>query len=294
MIGAAEYIAATGLPSPQIGVPPPHNPEQMSPPRKPLPSDYSGGRKAERFEIDWSDPRFSSKEPTFAELYEALHNAECPVCWLAARTVSRYLRTYCEENITDVDVRQTLRDANGYCNRHAHQLLEEMDTLAVSITYADILKKLQQELQAADPDYARSIVPSQLRRLWYERRGHREAPVFSIPEPCPACREQDRSEARYVSALTTFLNDPLLNEKYRAGNGLCLVHLRLALGAALDPETVSVLVAVNLKAWENIQVHLAEVIRKADHLANDERLTEDERKALFDVVDRVVGRPKIR
>lgn len=266
----------------------------MSPSRKPLPSDYRGGRKVNRFEIDWSDPRFSSQEPAFAELYEALHREGCPVCWLANRTVRRYLTTYCRDNVTDVDVRQALRDANGYCNRHAHQLLEEMDTLAVAITYADILKKLQNELRAADPEYARSILPDFARRRWRERRGLREAPVFSLPRPCPACREQDRSEARYVSALTTYIDDPLLLDKYRSSNGLCLVHLRLALGAALDPATVKVLAEVNLVAWEAIQVHLAEVVRKADHLAMGEKLTEAERKALFDVVDRVVGRPEIR
>lgn len=266
----------------------------MPPPRKPLPSDYSGGHKAERFEIDWSDPRFSSKEPTFAELYEALHNEGCPVCWLADRTVRRHLRTYCEENVTDVGARKKLRKANGYCNRHAHKLLEELDTLAVAITYADILKKLQKELSAANPAYARSIMPTAVRRRWQYQRGHRESPVFSIPRSCPACDEQDRSEARYVSALTTYLNDELLLEKYRASQGLCLVHLRLALGAALDPETVRVLAAVNLAAWEDLQVHLAEVVRKADHLANDERLTDAERKALYDVVDRVVGKRDVR
>ena len=265
----------------------------MSPSRKPLPSDYSGGRKAERFEIDWSDPRFSTKEPSFAELYEALHKEGCPVCWLADRTVRRYLRTYCEENVTDAAVRKNLRDANGYCNRHAHQLLQELDTLAVAITYADILKKLQKELGAANPAYVRSIMPAFLRR-WQYRRGHRESPVFSLPRPCPACVEQDRSEDRYVSALTTYLDDPLLLDKYRASRGLCLVHLRLALGAALDPATVTVLAEVNLAAWEEIQVHLAEVVRKADHLANDERLTDSERKALYDVVDRVVGEREIR
>ncbi len=265
----------------------------MPPSRKPLPSDYSGGRKAELFEIDWSDPRFSSKEPSFAELYEALHHEDCAVCWLADRTVRRYLHTYCEENVTDVGARKKLREANGYCNRHAHQLLEELDTLAVAITYADILKKLQRELSKADPGYARSIIPTALRR-WQYRRGGRESPVFSIPRPCPACVEIDRSENRYVSALTTYLDDPLLLDKYRASNGLCLVHLRLALGSALDAETVRVLAEVNLVAWEQIQVHLAEVVRKADHLANEERLSEAERKALYDVVDGIVGKPEIR
>ncbi len=67
----------------------------MTTSRKPLPSDYSGDRKVERFEIDWSDPRFSSKEPSFAELYEALHHVYCAICWLADRTVRRYLHTYC-------------------------------------------------------------------------------------------------------------------------------------------------------------------------------------------------------
>ena len=266
----------------------------MPPSQKPLPSNYSGGRKVEHFCIDWSDPRFSTKEPTFGELYEALHQEGCPICWLADRTVYRHLRTYCEENVTDVGARKKLRDANGYCNRHAHKLLEELDTLAVAITYADILKKLQRELSEANPSYAHSIIPSSIRRRWYYQRGHREAPVFAIPRSCPACDEQDRSEARYVSALITYLSDELLLNKYRDAGGLCLVHLRLALGAALDPDTVRILATVNLAAWEAIQEHLAEVVRKADHLANHELLSETERRALYEVVDRVVGKRDVR
>ena len=197
------------------------------------------------------------------------------------------------ENVTDVAARKKLRDANGYCNRHAHQFLQELDTLAVAITYADILKKLQKELGSANLAHARSIMPSVMRR-WQYRRGHRESPVFSIPRVCPACLEQDLSEDRYISALTAYLDDPLLLDKYRASSGLCLVHLRLALAAAPDPETARVLAEVNVVAWEQIQVHLAEVVRKADHRANDERLSDAERKALYDVVDRVVGKPEIR
>ena len=149
-------------------------------------------------------------------------------------------------------------------------------------------------MSEANPSYAHSIIPASLRSRWYYQRGHREDPVFSIPRACPACDEQDRSEARYVSALTTYLSDELLLNKYRDSEGLCLVHLRLALGAALDPDTVRILASVNLAAWEAIQEHLSEVVRKADHLANDELLSEAERRALYEVVDRVVGRRDVR
>lgn len=52
-------------------------------------------------------------------LLEAFTLDGCPICTLIERNVVRYLDMLIHENVNDIDFRNELRQAGGFCNRHA-------------------------------------------------------------------------------------------------------------------------------------------------------------------------------
>ena len=248
-------------------------------------SDYSGRRHLERTEIDWSDPRFSSREPSFAELYEAMLLEGCPICRLALRLTDRYIAVYCSDNVTDIDIRATMRTANGFCNTHAWQLPDQRDALGLAITYGDIITNLARQLAKADPQLRHSWMPRWLfgwLRRWRGRLNRTS--VFAETKPCPACVEQWNGELRYAAALADHAEDAMLLERYRNGDGLCLPHARLVIAAAPDWAAVGLVAAAETVRWAELRSQLDEVVRKADYRFNHESITPLERVALTRVL----------
>src|SRR5207302_963646 len=69
---------------------------------------------------------------------------------LATRSVSRYLDILSYENVNDVDLRATIREGIGLCNRHAWQFIDGTRTpLGTAIIYRDLIRTLQHRTTAA-------------------------------------------------------------------------------------------------------------------------------------------------
>jgi len=102
-----------------------------------------------------------------AELIDTLTEAGCAFCRLAARSVSRYLDILSYENVNDVDLRATIREGIGLCNRHAWQFIDGTRTpLGTAIIYRDLIRTLQQrtteELRSSDgtTEQLRGLLPA--------------------------------------------------------------------------------------------------------------------------------------
>ncbi len=253
-------------------------------------TDYSGRRRPERPEIDWSDPRFSSREPSFAELYEAMLEDGCPICRLGLRIADHYLTVYCSDNVTDVDIRATVREANGFCNTHAWRLPDQRDALGLAITYADIIKNLGRQLDAYDPDPPNRRLPGWLFRLLRDWRGRlRRGGAFRTPQPCPVCVEQFRAERRYAATFADYAGDEMLIERYRDCDGLCLPHLQLVIASAADDAAAKLVAGGEVERWRELYDLLDEIVRKADYRFSQEAITPEERAALTRVLAIVSG-----
>ena len=225
------------------------------------------------------------------ELLEALTETGCPICFLAARSTSRHIETYCRDSVTDVPVRDRIRAANGYCTRHAHEFLEKQDALAAAITYSDVLKKL---IALADQLANRAKSPSitgRLRRLF--KKPGPTGDTFLPTSQCPACKEQALAEQRYVTGLVAHLGEQSVREAFKASRGLCLVHLPNAMTLAQDDQLL-ILIGVQIAAWTELKDHMNEVVRKADYRFMSEGITDDEKSSLLDVINRVAGERGIR
>ena len=258
---------------------------------RPLPADYTGRKPTDRPSSFWQATDLRNKEPTLLELLEALGGPGCPVCFLAARSVRRYIEAYCRESVTDVPVRDRIRAANGFCTRHAHQFLDMQDSLAVAITYADILKKMIGRLDEARSPSVKFSISNALRRLF----GRHPSPAVRLdPElECPACEEQRQSERRYVTGLVAYLDEDSVRDCFQASRGLCAIHLPAAISIA-NAEKLQTLVQLHRNSWSDLRKHLNEIVRKADYRFTDEGISDDEKEALLDVINRLAGEREIR
>ena len=90
------------------------------------------------------------------DLIEAFGQPGCPVCRLSTEAVDAYLTSVCYEQVNDLDLREQLRSAGGFCRPHAERFIKQrLGQLAAAIVYRDVLntarKRLRERLDRARP-----------------------------------------------------------------------------------------------------------------------------------------------
>ncbi len=173
-------------------------------------------------------PRPARHAPDF-EVFETLASPGCPICALALRSVRRYLDALAYESVNDVELREHLRASRGFCHHHAWQFLDlAADGLGTALIYGDVLGSV---LAALRPEPAAVSPLRALARLG--RRQPRWRTMLRRLAPrgqCPACRELEGAATRYLEVLLPRLSEPDMRRRLAAAGGLCLPHLRQALG----------------------------------------------------------------
>jgi hypothetical protein len=189
------------------------------------------------------------KDTVTYNLEQALTEEGCPVCRCLATMTRRYLENLLYEFVNDPRTRDHLRASAGFCREHAWTLQQMGDPLAHSIIYADLLEGFSHELSKTTNVSRRSI------------------PIFHLEkvEPCPVCREEKETEARYVAGLVTALHKKAFRQKYQQGGYLCLPHFRAAHERARRGEGQEFLIQVQLEALAQLRAQLQEFIRKSDY-----------------------------
>jgi len=164
-----------------------------------------------------------SRHLPFHALMRALRAPGCPACELGQVSGERWLRTLFHEFVNDPGVRDRLRAARGFCARHTELAAQIGDHLGLCILQADLLADALGALNARPRD------------------------------ACPCCAAEREAATRGIAVLLDHLGEPDVSAAYRAGDGLCLPHLRQALSggqtaqgvalAALEREKLQALVA---------------------------------------------------
>src|SRR6187455_2433093 len=86
------------------------------------------------------------------ELRDALAQPGCPICFLALRSVGRYLESLAYDRVNDVAVRAALHTARGFCNPHAYRWLREArNVLGTALIYRDVIRAAAAALPARAP-----------------------------------------------------------------------------------------------------------------------------------------------
>ena len=188
------------------------------------------------------------------DLIEAFGQPGCPVCRLATEAVDAYLTSVCYEQVNDLDLREQLRSAGGFCRAHAERFVKQrLGQLAAAIVYRDVLNTARKRLAAGNGFGGRS----KLAALFGGGRTRRDAP------PCPGCQVEAEAEGRYLAALRNRLRDPAVRARYQAGDGLCLPHVDQAL--QVDDDGARALAEAAVEMLRTIVADLDEYIRKHDY-----------------------------
>ena len=207
---------------------------------------------------------------TSYKLVEACREPGCPICRLEQQGVERYLDNQFYENVNSPAWRDHLRASQGFCHEHAWLAVHKRlgDPLGFSIVYHDVINNLLKSL----PDNARST-PAPERRASVLGQGSAslrnriEALLNSlVPQKrCPACEYRDELTHSIFAGLVADLPRSELTDALQASDGLCLPHLRRALGSVKSELEYESLLTIHRAKLENLKNELAEFIRKNDY-----------------------------
>ncbi len=185
--------------------------------------------------------------------------------------------------MTDVKLREALRDARGFCERHGWRMAGQRGAvLGTAIIYRDVINTLVKALEAnADP-------PTRLFRRGQPELGRALAPSAD----CPACLLERDAEHRAARILLNHVDDQAIADAYCKGGGLCLPHFQITIGYA-SQGAAKQLAAWQTEAWSRLRSELDELIRKHDYRFRSEPVTDAESVSWQRAVAAVVGEPEL-
>ncbi len=216
-----------------------------------------------------------SKPRARFELLETLANESgCTLCFLSTRAANRYIEAILYESVTDVEVREKLRQARGMCNFHAWQMADKFESLGVALIYLDLVHFYQDALKEARAGLpGQSLLKGLTDRLGASRRSKATSALARrlLPERgCTACEMREIAGQIYIEALLECLDEacPLLRESA----GFCLPHLARIADQAAGQRDLDRLIEAQAEPLRRIEHELAEYVRKNDYRFTKEGL----------------------
>jgi hypothetical protein len=169
-----------------------------------------------------------SRHSTFYDVLEALGQPGCAICTLVARTRWRYLDSLAYEHVNDPGVREKIREALGFCNRHAWYFVEAVrEVFGAAIIYRDILHTVQRATSGG------------LTRGALDPTG-----------PCPACAAEWQAAADALLILSEAMDEPDFRSALAQSEGLCGPHLLQAM-AIVSPDKRHGVLGMVREVWQH-------------------------------------------
>ena len=204
------------------------------------------------------------------QLLEACREPGCPVCRLEQQSIERYLDQHFYESVNSPAWRERLRGSLGFCHEHAWLGANQRlgDALGFAIIYHDLVNTVlsRWDLDTHPARAPRGVlsffgqIPESVREIVQK--------VLSAVTPvksCPVCEHRDEATSIILDILAQELRASELAEALQASEGLCLPHLRLALGHIKDAQGCDRLLTLQRVKLESLRSELAEFIRKNDY-----------------------------
>ncbi len=169
-----------------------------------LPTEF----KKNNFFLHYNKSNYlKEKHLPFFAILDALDNNECPICFLIKKSIEGYFESLLYENITDISFRSKFRKQNGFCNFHSYKFFKYNDSLAVLLTYKDLLVQKINE-------YNKNL------SIKTKKNKHKE---------CLICELANDIEKRYISEIIDHLNDIEFKNNFINSEGLCIQHFELVI-----------------------------------------------------------------
>ena len=195
---------------------------------------------------------------------EACRQSGCPICRLEQQGVERYLDNQFYENVNRPAWRDHLRASHGFCHEHTWLAVNMRfgDALGFSIIYHDIVNNILRSLNedSGSAHKARQGMGTSMRS-----RIDGVLAALTTRKRCPACEYREELTRDLLSAFLEDLQTSQMKEALQASEGLCLPHMRQALGTTNDGSNYEVLLDHHREKLESLKNELADFIRKNDY-----------------------------
>ncbi len=213
------------------------------------------------------------------DLVEAFGQPGCPVCRLIEKDVDIYLHTLLFEGYRFPENHEKFRAGRGLCGPHAWYMAKHYRGALVNMAayYRGAIAQVARLLEDAPPAQGERGGFSRLLKGAGSGPGAGAALADRLePDgPCLACLIADSSEERNTRTLGEFISDSRLADAYRASEGLCLPHFRMALRRAKRPADSGTLAALQRGVWEALLAELDQFREMHDHRHTGEWMGEE-------------------
>lgn len=226
-----------------------------------------------------------NKHTPYFSLLEELEEDGCVICNLGLRVLDQYFDSLVYERVNDVGVRGDLRQSQGFCAAHGQMLREAKSVAGSAIIHRDLIQSVIKRLKSTS--YPAGTQHNWLKELLNMEDQHR-SPGLPPAKPCPACVLVYQNEQSNIDVLLENWDDDFLRTAFKESSGLCLPHLRMALGRAKYREKFDKLKQVQLEIWQRLLAELDEFIRKQDYRFSHEPVG-DERDSWSRAINIVSG-----
>jgi hypothetical protein len=190
----------------------------------------------------------------------------CSICRFVDGAMAQYIDLLFFERVTDVETRDGIRRAGGFCRYHARRISQQADALGTAIIMKDLLIN---DLRALDGGVYDRAAGGRFTRL-FDGGG--------LPEraPCPLCVHEAEVEVLTIDRLLEGLSDHDFAADFRRSDGLCMPHFRLAFTRGRENPRWSEVVETERSGLERLASTLDELARKFDHRFRHETRPEEE------------------
>jgi len=193
------------------------------------------------------------KHSVYFNLLDALKETGCPICFLVKKSAHKFMDDILYENVNDPGVRDNIRKAGGFCNRHAWQLRKIGDGFGLGIVYEELMRLGLKELQAP---------------AGFQMKEEAE-------KPCIVCNEERDVAGRYISVFLEHFDDAELKLSYKNSFGFCSPHLNLAIKMCRNKKSVKEIIDIESAKVNGLLDELKEFHRKHGYRFTKDRFGED-------------------
>lgn len=172
--------------------------------------------------------RLRGRTSLYFDLLDGFRQPGCSICRYTLRAVERFFAGLTYENTNDVAIRDAVRAARGFCNRHTVQYLGFSDELGTAIICRDLLHTVIPAIGEALPTGLAAMTGA-LTDADGRRAADRALKALAPTETCLACRRLLEAEEDYLATLLGHLDNAEFAAAFAASAGLCVLHADLAL-----------------------------------------------------------------
>jgi hypothetical protein len=211
-------------------------------------------------------------------ILEAMEKSDgCPLCYLWTKAEERCIRhVLTSEVVMDPEFREKVVDARGFCNRHAHMLIQTRES-GVGLGYAlymkDVVKKVAEQLSALCTNLS-NVSESSKGGILSRKKSSITALDSLIKHKktqgrqCPLCEHLWSMDRIHLRTLVQMLDNEDFRKEFNSSKWLCLPHFASAMrmictSKLTNPIYVAqALLGSETKRFQLIENLLSEFIRK--------------------------------